>query len=38
MNGLILTGGSLDLAFAASLLENYQFDKMIAVDGGLKAV
>lgn len=38
MNGLILTGGSLDQTFAASLLENYQFDKMIAVDGGLSAV
>ena len=35
---LILTGGKLDLAFARSFLEKETFDKIIAVDGGLKAV
>ena len=34
---LILTGGKLDLVFARSYLEKEKFDKMIAVDGGLKA-
>lgn len=35
---LIITGGKLDLAFARSFLEKETFDKIIAVDGGLKAV
>ena len=35
---LIMTGGKLDLAFARSFLEKETFDKIIAVDGGLKAV
>ena len=35
---LIITGGKLDLAFAHSFLEKETFDKIIAVDGGLKAV
>lgn len=35
---LIMTGGKLDLAFARSFLEKETFDKVIAVDGGLKAV
>lgn len=34
---LILTGGKLDLAFARSFLEKEKFNKLIAVDGGLKA-
>lgn len=38
MNGLILTGGSLDLAFASSFLKKNSFDKVIAVDGGLSAL
>lgn len=35
---LIITGGTLDLSFAGSFLENETFDKVIAVDGGLEAV
>ena len=35
---LVMTGGKLDLAFARSFLEHETFDKIIAVDGGLKAV
>lgn len=35
--GLILTGGRLDLTFARSFLYQQKFDKVIAVDGGLKA-
>ena len=35
---LIMTGGKLDLAFARAFLEKETFDKIIAVDGGLKAV
>lgn len=35
---LIITGGTLDLSFAGSFLENQTFDKVIAVDGGLEAV
>ena len=31
-----MTGGKLDLAFARSFLEKETFDKIIAVDGGLK--
>lgn len=38
MNGLILTGGSLDMAFAASFLKKHTFDKVIAVDNGLAAL
>lgn len=34
---LIITGGTLDLSFAGSFLENETFDKVIAVDGGLEA-
>ncbi len=34
---LILTGGKLELAFARSFLKKEKFDKIIAVDGGLKA-
>lgn len=34
---LILTGGRLDPAFAGSFLEKEKFDRVIAVDGGLKA-
>ena len=35
---LIITGGCLDLAFARSFCNQHTFDKIIAVDGGLKAV
>lgn len=35
--GLILTGGRLNLTFARSFLAKHTFDKVIAVDGGLKA-
>ncbi|MGL5435046.1 MAG: thiamine diphosphokinase [Lachnospiraceae bacterium] len=35
--GLILTGGRLNVAFARSFLCEHTFDKVIAVDGGLKA-
>lgn len=34
---LIITGGSLDLTFARSFCSGQIFDKIIAVDGGLKA-
>lgn len=34
---LIITGGKLDLAFAGSFCKAHQFDKKIAVDGGLSA-
>lgn len=34
---LIITGGTLDLAFARSFLERGSFAKVIAVDGGLEA-
>ncbi len=33
---LIITGGTLDLEFAGSFLKNQKFQKVIAVDGGLK--
>lgn len=36
--GLIVTGGELNMAFARSFLEGNEFHKIIAVDGGLKAV
>lgn len=35
---LIVTGGTLDLAFARLFLTREKFDKVIAVDGGLLAV
>lgn len=35
---LIITGGKLNLDFARSFLKQEKFDKLIAVDGGLKAV
>lgn len=35
---LIVTGGDLDLEFAASFLKEEPFDKVIAVDAGLEAV
>ncbi len=35
---LIITGGSFELNFAEKFLENNKFDKIIAVDGGLKYV
>ena len=35
---LIITGGSIDLAFAGSFLDYYRYDSVIAVDAGLKAV
>lgn len=33
---LIVSGGSLDLAFAQEFVRQNQFDKVVAVDGGLK--
>ena len=33
---LILTGGRLDPAFAGSFLQTEEFNRVIAVDGGLK--
>lgn len=33
---LIITGGTIDLDFAGSFLENERFDKVIAVDAGLE--
>ena len=38
MTGLIITGGSIDCAFAGAFLKDKTFDMVIAVDGGLKAV
>ena len=35
---LIVTGGKLDLSFAGPFLKNQSFERIIAVDGGLKAV
>lgn len=35
---LIVTGGKLDLSFAGLFLKNQSFERIIAVDGGLKAV
>lgn len=37
MTGLIITGGSIDCAFAGAFLKNKTFDMVIAVDGGLAA-
>lgn len=34
--GLIITGGSLDLAFAGQFLEKRKFDCIVSVDGGLE--
>ena len=36
--GLIVTGGTMDYGFAGRFLENRNFDKIIAVDGGLAAL
>lgn len=36
MNGLIITGGSIEDAFALSYINAGGFDRMIAVDGGLE--
>ena len=33
---LIITGGTLDLDFAGNFLKNHSFEKVIAVDAGLK--
>ena len=38
MTGLIITGGSIDCAFAGAFLKDKTFDMVIAVDGGLAAV
>ena len=38
MTGLIITGGSINCAFAGAFLKNREFDMVIAVDGGLAAV
>ena len=38
MTGLIITGGSIDCAFAGAFLKDKIFDMVIAVDGGLAAV
>ena len=38
MTGLIITGGSIDCAFAGAFLKDRTFDMVIAVDGGLAAV
>lgn len=38
MKILIITGGNIDIDFALDYLENEKFDKVIAVDGGLKTV
>ncbi len=38
MKILLVTGGTIDRAFAAEFLEKHAFDKVIAVDGGLKFV
>lgn len=37
MTGLIITGGSIDCAFAGAFLKDKTFDMVIAVDGGLAA-
>ena len=36
--GLIVTGGVIDFEFAGNYLANHEFDKIIAVDGGLTAL
>ena len=33
---VIITGGTLDLDFAGNFLKNHSFEKVIAVDAGLK--
>ncbi|WP_418550414.1 thiamine diphosphokinase [Hungatella sp.] len=38
MTGLIITGGSINCAFAGAFLKIREFDMVIAVDGGLAAV
>lgn len=38
MKVLIITGGNIDNDFALDYLKKHKFDKVIAVDGGLKAV
>uniref|UniRef100_UPI000A605D5F hypothetical protein n=1 Tax=Clostridium sp. NkU-1 TaxID=1095009 RepID=UPI000A605D5F len=38
IRGLIVTGGTMDYGFAGRFLENREFDKVIAVDGGLAAL
>ena len=38
MKVLIITGGSVELSFAAAFLEKYKYDKLFAVDKGIETI